>query len=160
MRGGGSYMVLHVDFFVRSMARAMKFYCEDMGFSILDEALLRGPIVHCITGGLYDEVRLALIKASPMGAMIELLEPQIGSAKHSAAANSPLPTGAVSILVPDLAAHVRRAATGGWHPASDVFTVDLPQRGRCRLVFYEDPDANRLEFIQNCGRRDGDAARA
>lgn len=146
-------MVLHVDLFVRSMARAMKFYCDGMGFSVLDETLLRGPIVQSITRGLYDEVRLVLVRASPMGAMIELLEPQMGPVKQSSTRDGSLPTGAISILVPDLESHMSRAAAGGWYPTSDVFTVDLPQRGRCQLVFYEDPDSNRLEFIQHCARR-------
>jgi catechol 2,3-dioxygenase-like lactoylglutathione lyase family enzyme len=148
MRAAGDYMVLHVDFFVRSMQRSLEFYCDRLGFSVVDETLLRGAIVHSISSGAYDEVKLLLLRASPLGAMIELLELQEDSATDSNAPRAPLATGAVSILVPDLEAHISRAKAKGVDPVSDVFTVDLPQRGCCRLVFYEDPDGNRLEFIQ------------
>jgi hypothetical protein len=33
-------------------------------------------------------------------------------------------------------------------PISEVFLVRLPKQGSCNIVFYEDPDGNRLEFVE------------
>jgi catechol 2,3-dioxygenase-like lactoylglutathione lyase family enzyme len=135
---------------VDGMDRSLKFYTEAMGFAAIDETLLRGSLVHSISNGLYDEVRLVLLRASPLGAMIELLEYQESSVRTARPAGHTLSTGAVSILVPNLEEHIQRAASVNSRPVSEIFTVDLPVRGSCRLVFYEDPDSNRLEIIQRC----------
>lgn len=148
MQAAGSYMVLHVDIFVSSMARALEFYRDGMGFTVTDETVLRGAVARCISNGLYDEVKLALLRSSPMGAMIELLELRSETASVPAAQPRSLPAGIVSILVPDLDAHIQNATSKGLHPVSEVISVTLPRGGDSRLVFYKDPDANLLEFVQ------------
>lgn len=150
MQGSAGYMVLHVDLFVRSMTRSLEFYCERMGFKIADDSVLRGDLVRYISNGLCEEARVVLLRASPLGAMIELLELRPCYANGLAACISSLRLGALSVLVPDLDGHIEHARRNGLRPASEVFTVKLPRHGECRLVFFEDPDLNRLEFIQRC----------
>lgn len=39
------YVILHVDLFVRSMQTALDFYCDKLGFSVFDDAVLDGPLI-------------------------------------------------------------------------------------------------------------------
>src|SRR5262245_40645537 len=93
------YMVLHADLFVRSMELALEFYCRKLGFSVVDDLIVRGPLVENLSSGLYDEIRLVLLRVSPVGAMIELQEFRPDSALTADAVGSPLQIGLVSILV-------------------------------------------------------------
>lgn len=145
----GSYMVLHADLFVRFMKAALDFYCSGLGFSVVEDALIHGPLVHSISAGRYDSARLVLIRVSRTGAMIELLEFQPESALRPDSIDAPLPTGWVSILIADeLERHIDAARSRGLHPVSETFEMNLPRQGPCRVVFYQDLDGNRLEFIQ------------
>ena len=143
----GSCMVLHADLFVRSMDVALNFYCK-FGFSVVEDAIIRGPIIRSLSRGMYDEARVVLLRVSSIGAMIELQEFQRDSALTSHSLDLQPGTGLVSILVSNLESHMNRAKNVGLYPESDVFTVDLPHQGNCHVVFYKDPDGNRLEFLQ------------
>ncbi len=142
------YLVLHVDLFVRSMEAALAFYCKKLGFSVFDEALLEGPPIRIVSEGRYDAVRMVLIRSSTVGAMIELQEFQHDSALTEDAASYPLRRGWVSILVPDLRAHIDVMREHGLSPRSEVFVVKLPGSRACEAVVYQDPDGNDLEFLQ------------
>jgi catechol 2,3-dioxygenase-like lactoylglutathione lyase family enzyme len=80
--------------------------------------------------------------------MIELQEFQVDRALTSHSQKTPNRAGQVTILVANLDSHIDRARGRGLEPVSDVFIVNLPRQGGCRVVFYEDPDGNRLEFLQ------------
>jgi len=143
-----SYMVLHSDLFVRSMDRALDFYCNKLQFYLIEDTLVRGPLVRELSRGAFDAVRLALIRVSRVGAMIEIQEFQPSSALSKDALDCALQTGLVSILVSDLDAHISRTKEEGLHPSSEIFDVALPRQGNCRVVFYQDHDGNRVEFLQ------------
>lgn len=143
-----SYMVLHTDLFVRSMDVALNFYCNKLGFLLVDDALVRGPLIQCLSFGMYDAARLVLLRVSPVGAMIELQEFQADRALAGDSQKTPNRAGLVSILVTNLDSHISRARSRGLEPRSDVFMVTLPRQGSCHVVFYEDPDENRIEFLQ------------
>lgn len=142
------YMILHVDLFVRSMEKALEFYCNKLGFSVFEDCLLEGPLVRRVSNGLYDALRLVLIRSSSVGAMIELQEFQAGSALTDDALAHPLRKGWVSILVPDLRALVETLRIHGLNPDSEVFVVKLTRSRPCEAVFYQDPDGNDVEFLQ------------
>jgi catechol 2,3-dioxygenase-like lactoylglutathione lyase family enzyme len=141
-------MVLHADLFVSSMSAALEFYCEKLGFSVVDDAILRGPIVVNLSRGAFDEVRLVLLQVSRSGALIELQEFQSASGRKGHTLDLVPQRSLVTFLVANLAAHVERTQRGGLQPSSEIFVVDLPKRGRCKVIFYDDPDGNRLEFIE------------
>lgn len=140
------YMILHVDLFVRSMERALDFYCNKLGFLIFDDALLEGPLVNRASDGHYNAVRLVLLKSSTVGTMIELQEFQHDSAVSEGA--YPFRRGWISILVPDLRAHISAMGERDLHPVSEIFPVKLSKSRACEAVFYKDPDGNDLEFLQ------------
>lgn len=142
------YMILHVDLFVRSMETALDFYCNKLGFSVFEDALLNGALVRRVSDGHYDALRLVLIRSSTVGAMIELQEFQPDSALTADALGCPLRKGWISILVPDLQAHINSMREHHLHPVSETFVVKLPRTRACEAVFYKDPDGNDLEFLQ------------
>jgi catechol 2,3-dioxygenase-like lactoylglutathione lyase family enzyme len=141
-------IVLHVDLFVRSMDRALDFYCDKLGFSVVDNALLSGAIVRRVSNGVFDRLKLVLLRSSPTGAMIELQEFQPESALVENASSYELRTGWVSILVPDVRALIRGMADREVCAASEIFTIKLAKTRACEAVFYKDPDGNDLEFLQ------------
>jgi len=141
-------ILLHVDLFVRSMDRALGFYCDKLGFSVVDRATLNGPIVRRVSDGRFDALTLVLVRSSPVGAMIELQAFHRDSALTPDALNHPLRVGWVSILVPDLNTQIERLADRGVYAASERFIVELPKTRACEAVFYKDPDGNDLEFLQ------------
>ena len=139
-------MILHADLMVQSMDTALEFYCDKLGFSVVDESVVRGSIVQHVSHGCYEGLRLALLRVSPVGAMIELVEFKPESALTSSAL--PLRAGWITILIADLNAHINRMKRKGVDPTSEIFTVELPKSGACKVVFYKDPDGNDLEFLQ------------
>jgi len=140
-------MILHADLVVRSMDVALDFYCDKLGFVIVDEARLHGPIVRNYSDGCYDVLRLVQIRDSPAGAMIELVEFQPESALKSNIPSSTAHPIWISILIPDLKAHISRLKRKGVHPTSEIFGLRL-SKSACEVVFYKDPDGNGLEFLQ------------
>lgn len=140
-------MVLHADLFVSAMNDALDFYCTKLGFALVDDSIIRGPIVISLSRGTFAEARLVLLRISRSGALLELQQFQAASALT---ANSDLvpERSLVTFLVADLHAQIARIKDNGLSPSSEIFVVSLPRQGSCEVVFYEDPDGNRLEFIQ------------
>lgn len=141
-------MVLHADIFVRSMDAALDFYVLKLGFSVVDDAVVNGPIVRNLSCKQYNSARLVLLRVSRTGTLLELQEFQQDSAISFDP--EPLPThrASVTILVPNLEDHIRMVKSNGLNPSSEVFVVHLPRQGTCNVVFYEDPDGNLLEFLE------------
>jgi catechol 2,3-dioxygenase-like lactoylglutathione lyase family enzyme len=67
------YMILHADLRVRSIDLAVDFY-RKVGFQLVDQQVLEGEIVRKVSRGKYVSMKLALLRVSAVGAMIELLE--------------------------------------------------------------------------------------
>ena len=140
-----AYMVLHADLRVRSMEAALEFY-RKFGFSLVDDVLIQGPLARNVSLERYDAVRLVLLRVSSVGAMIELLEFKDPLGNNEL--DPPIGPGMVSLLVSDLKMHIDRASSEGLSPMSEIFPVRLSNQGNCKIVFYEDPDGNRLEFVE------------
>ena|ERR1700730_17219961 len=142
------YMILHVDLFVRSMETALDFYCNKLGFSVFDDAVLDGPLIRRVSDGHFNALRLVLIRSSTVGAMIELQEFQPDSALTDNALARPLPKAWISILVPNLRSHMNTMREHDLHPDSEIFVVKLRSARTCVAIFYRDPDGNDIEFLQ------------
>ena len=143
-----SYVVLHADLFVRSIDVALEFYCTKLGFSVVEDATFRGPIVRTFSNDSYEAVRLVLLRVSRVGAMIELVQFLSESALRENSHDLAFRTGWVAILVTDLKAHIESMRSRGLQTVGDIFTITLPRIGTCEAVFYKDPDGNGLEFLQ------------
>jgi hypothetical protein len=97
---------------------------------------------------LFSEVRLVLLRVSRSGALIELQQFQPASALCADASTYTPTPSVVSVLVADLASHIERMRQKDLHPSSEIFSVHLSTQGSCNAIFYDDPDGNRLEFVQ------------
>ena len=53
------YIVLHADLFVSSMDMSLDFYCEKLGFKLIDDTIVSGPLIQYLSAGMYDAARLS-----------------------------------------------------------------------------------------------------
>jgi catechol 2,3-dioxygenase-like lactoylglutathione lyase family enzyme len=130
------------------MDLALDFYRDRLCFPVVDDSIVKGDIIKSISHGKCDTARLVLMRISKIGAMLELQELMPDSELAQESLSTSIPTGLISILVADLEAHVARAKAKNLYPTSDVFTVELPRQGKCKVIFYTDPDGHRLEFLE------------
>jgi len=129
------------------MDAALEFYTGKLGFTVVEDSIVRGPLAQSASSGLCDAMRLVLLRVSRIGAMIELLEFQDDAGPIAQRRSFSRLGGGISILVPDTENYVKEMRRKGLNPASEMFSI-MTKQGRCRVVFYEDPDGNRLEMIQ------------
>ncbi len=149
-------MILHTDIFVSSMERSLEFYVGKLGWSVQDDAVIRGSLARFLSNGHYDAIRLVLLKPAPIGTMVELQEFQRDSALGERHFQPAPHQGSIAVVVQDLMALVSRLGAKGVEPASGVFKVAMPKVGNTAVVFYRDPDGNMLEFMEVAGARNLD----
>ena len=138
-------MVLHVDIFVKSMSTMLEFYVDKMGMRIVDDNILTGDLVRYVSNNQYDAYRVVLLKCSSMGTMIELME---FVSEEEVDDDLLASKTTVTLLVPSLTEEIRRLQGEGLQPSSEVFTVSFPAVGESQIVFYEDPEQNKIELLQ------------
>lgn len=138
-------MVLHVDIFVNSMDRMLEFYVDKLGMRIVDDRILTGDLVRFVSDNQYDSYRVVLLKASVMGTMIELIE-YLSEEKKVIDMSESRTT--ITLLVTSLTDEMARLQKKGLQPLSKVFSVSFPIAGDSDLVFYEDPEKNKIELLQ------------
>jgi catechol 2,3-dioxygenase-like lactoylglutathione lyase family enzyme len=141
-------MLLHADLFVRSLEASLEFYCEKLGFSLIEEVHVEGAVVRFMSNDCFDAMRIAIVSVCPVGAKIELMELPTESARSSADFMPAPHSAALTILVPDLAIHIAALKIKDVRPASGTFKVRFPGSGDCSVVFYRDPDGHLLEFVE------------
>lgn len=138
-------MILHVDIFVNSMDKMLEFYVDKLGMRIVDDNILTGDLVRFVSNNQYDTYRVVLLKASAMGSMIELIEYLSEEEKKIDMSES---RTTITLLVTSLAEEMARLQKKGLQPLSKVFSVSFPNVGESDLVFYEDPEKNKIELLQ------------
>lgn len=138
-------MILHVDIFVNSMDRMLEFYVAKLGMRIVDDSILTGELVRFVSNNQYDSYRVVLLKASVMGTMIELIEYLSEEKKEKDMSES---RATITLIVTSLAEEMTRLQKIGLQPLSKVFSVSFPVAGESDLVFYEDPEKNKIELLQ------------
>lgn len=138
-------MILHVDIFVNSMDEMLEFYVDKLGMKIVDDNVLTGDLVRFVSNNQHDTYRVVLLKASPMGTMIELIE-YLSEEKKEIDMSGPRTT--ITLLVTSLAEEMERLQKKGMQPLSKVFSVSFPVAGESDIVFYEDPEKNKIELLQ------------
>ncbi len=138
-------ILLHVDIFVNSMNKMLEFYVDKLGMRIVDDNILTGDLVRFVSNNQYDTYRVVLLKASVMGTMIELIEYLSEEKKEIDMSES---RTTITLLVTSLAEEMARLEKKGLQPLSKVFSVSFPVAGESDLVFYEDPEKNKIELLQ------------
>lgn len=138
-------MLLHVDIFVDSMEKMLKFYVDVLGMQVMDDAVLGGDLVRFVSKNKYDAYRVVLLQASKMGSMVELIEYSGASAYPFNKTKEPV---TITLLVSSIDLKMKHLRARGVYPASEIYQVELPRAGKSRIVFYEDPECNMIEFLQ------------
>jgi catechol 2,3-dioxygenase-like lactoylglutathione lyase family enzyme len=127
------------------MDRMLEFYVGKLGMKIVDDSILTGDLVRFVSNNQYDSYRVVLLKASVMGTMIELIEYLSEGEKEIDMAES---RTTITLIVASLTEEMTRLQKKGLQPLSKVFSVSFPVAGDSDLVFYEDPEKNKIELLQ------------
>jgi len=136
-------MLLHTDFYVRSIDNSLKFYIDAIGFRLADEFEVKGNLVSFISKGQCTKCRVVLLKIGAGGAMLELIE-FLDKQKD----DLELSEGSVTLWVPSLDKKILELNEKGFKPISDIFCVDSNKFGRSNVVFFNDYDQNKIEFLE------------
>jgi catechol 2,3-dioxygenase-like lactoylglutathione lyase family enzyme len=138
-------VLLHADLFVESMEESIDFYTKILGWKVVEDTIVSGPLVRHVSGSRHETMRLVMLKVSPIGAAVELLELR----SDGGAAPAPIPhQGSLTILVKELDTLIDRLSARGFTPTSSTLEIETPQLGKHRIVFYSDPSGHALEFLE------------
>lgn len=149
MMAMGIVTLLHVDLVVADLAASKKFYVDILGGKLVEDTILEGAAAATLGGGDGARIALALVKLSPVGSMVELL--QILHPPPGAVAPRATPAGALSnmtFVVTDLRQMLADLASHGIRPRSEPVRVTLPKVGASDLALIEDPDGYIVELVQ------------
>lgn len=138
-------MLLHIDLFVKSIEKSIDFYSNKLGMEILDDTIVTGDLVKFVSKGIYDKYRMVFLKVSYSGCMIELIEFIDDELKEVDLKFGPT---TFTILTNSINIKMKALSDIGIFPISEVYDVETPKLGKSRIVFYEDPDKNVIEFLQ------------
>lgn len=138
-------MILHFDIFVHAMDKMIDFYSNKLGFELMDDSIVSGDLVRYMSGGRYSHYRLVLLRLSKLGTMIELLDYQDNNEKLFLEKREPI---TITLLVSSLEKKVQQLNKLGLQPDSDIYQVELPNVGSSRIIFYEDPEHNKIELLE------------
>jgi len=151
---------MHVDLIVKDIASSIAFYMKALGCEVVEDCIVRGPIVDFYSAGRAESMRLVLLRfAGPRGSinpMIELMgfESLVeGASAAQPGAARPERTDPmtpcirnITVLVTDLREALESLATIGVRAASSEISVDLPRMGKATIAFIRDPDGNLIEL--------------
>lgn len=138
-------MVLHIDIFVNSMEKMIDFYCGKLGMEIVADHVVSGDVVRFASENRYSSYRVVLLRVSKSGAMIELLQ-YLDHGKPCKVIEKRSAT--ITLLAISLEHKIRQLKQLGVERKSEIFEVSIPDVGKSRIVFYKDPEGNRVEFLQ------------
>lgn len=135
-------MILHIDIYIKSVEQALKFYVEGLGFQVIEDSYVDGPLVKYASNNQCDAYRLIILKMTSFGTKLELVffdDPaHLPKNQH---AN-------MTVLVKSLEETMNQLSQCGYLPKSDIFHVSTPKLGDASIVFYEDSDGNTVELLE------------
>ncbi len=145
--------LLHVDLLVRDISTSIEFYVGQLGGEIVEDTVLVGEAASHIVGANNGQLRVAMIRFSPTGTMVELLQ------ILSPAPQFPTPTARaldvlrpsimnLSFLVTSVTDTLEQLAEAGVATVGSPSRVNLPRLGSGRVAFVCDPDGNLIELVE------------
>lgn len=139
-------MLLHTDLFVESIERSLDFYVNGLGLEVLDDFEVFGDLVRFVSNGRYEKYRVVLLQIRFGSAMLELIM-YLGKENRSAG-EARKSQSTVAIFVPSIEEKINELRHKGIFPCSEVYCVHTKRFGKSRIVFFEDPDGNSIEFLE------------
>jgi catechol 2,3-dioxygenase-like lactoylglutathione lyase family enzyme len=136
----------HTSFTVKSLDRAIPFFCEVLGFTLLSRAP-RGPaLIRRMTALADADVEIAFVEGP--GHRIELVEYKApADRRESSARLCDFGAAHVAFDVDDVPAAVAAAEAHGFEKVGEIIVIDGgPNQGR-QVVYLKGPDGFVIEFI-------------
>jgi catechol 2,3-dioxygenase-like lactoylglutathione lyase family enzyme len=152
-------MLVHVDLFVACMARSLDFYVGQLGLEVIEDRIVEGELVRHVSDGHHDRLRMVILKPSPLGSKVELLELEGRSRLTGAPSVLPPHRGSLTLLVRDLGARLTALRAAGIE-TSRSFRVDSAALGNAEVAFLRDPDGHSIELLQPLARSEPAGPRA
>jgi catechol 2,3-dioxygenase-like lactoylglutathione lyase family enzyme len=141
--------LIHADLVVKSIDQSIDFLKHFLDVTIYDDVVVDGELPVFLSQNRASRMRLVLLRFSPVGAMLELME--FLDASPDIAEHVNTNRVSLSILVSDLQEVIARARSHGIEPQSDVFTVAMPKAGSHQIVFFRDPNGFLIEIVGKRG---------
>lgn len=141
--------LIHADLVVKSIDQSIDFLKHFLDVTIYDDVVVDGELPLFLSQNRASRMRLVLLRLSPVGAMLELMEFLDGPSDVAEQVHTNRVS--LSILVSDLQEVIARARSHGIEPQSEVFTVAMPKAGSHQIVFFRDPNGFLIELVGKCG---------
>jgi len=136
----------HTSFTVESLDRAIRFFCDVLGFELLSRAPRGSALIRRMTALADADVEIAFVQGP--GHTIELVEYKApADRRHSTARLCDFGAAHIALDVDDVAAAVAAAEAHGFRMVGEIIVIDGgPNRGR-QVVYLRGPDGFVVEFI-------------
>lgn len=141
--------LIHADLVVKSIDQSIDFLKYFLDVTIYDDVVVDGELPVFLSQKRASRMRLVLLRLSPVGAMLELMEFLDGPSDVAEQVHTNRVS--LSVLVSDLQGVIARARSHGIEPQSDVFTVAMSRAGSHQIVFFRDPNGFLIELVGKCG---------
>ena len=140
----------HVSYTVSDMNRALRFYCEGLGFEVADDRRASGSFPERLTGFQNASVRVVHLQGHGQGfELVEYFEPE-GTAP--APRTCDVGSSHMCYVVSDLDGLIAKLEGLGARSLSPPLTVDGGPNAGNRCVYLLDPDGIPLELTEPGGR--------
>jgi len=138
---------IHTDIVVKDLESSLHFYTEILGYTVVENAVVEGPVVSFLSNATSKKMRLVFLNRNKRSSMVELIhfEDQPKGAFHES--QKLMRNVSLSYLVEDLTSAVEVFKQKGILPVSDVFQISLPNLGRTQIIFFQDPDGYLIELV-------------
>lgn len=136
----------HVGFAVSSLDRAIAFWTEGLGGTVIRTGRMGGAFLSEVTGAHGAEVRMAIVEVADQ--RIELLE-YASAPAASGPIRQPYQPGMahLALQVSDLDAAIAGIASHGWRPQGTPMAITEGPRAGTRVMYVVGPDGETIELI-------------
>lgn len=139
----------HIGFAVSSLAEAVRFWTEALGFELERQSEISGDFLHQVTGVADPMAKTAIVRA-PDGFVVELLQysrgPENGSVPDSAGS---IGAAHLALAVQDIHAAIARIEAAGWKAKGGPLPIPGGPRKGTLVSYVSGPDHISIELMQS-----------
>ena len=136
----------HTSYTVSDMERSLRFYCDGLDFSIVNDREISGAFPSTITGFETADLRVVHLRGHGQG--LELIEYREPKGENVALRTCDVGSSHMCFLVDDIDADRERLERLGARFLSDPAAVEGGPNEGNRAVYFKDPDGIPMELSQ------------
>ena len=140
----------HVSFCVSDMERSLRFYRDGLGFDVLSDRTIQGPVPEKVIQLRGAHLRLVHLRGHGLG--LELIQYYAPEGLPRAVRPCDVGSAHICFLVDDIDGEMERLTGHGARFLSDAMTVEGGPNAGNRYVYFLDPDDIPLELSQPAPR--------